>query len=135
LLTGTTADKVKAAALAAQPGATVIRVETDSAGSPYEAHLRTSAGKDVTVKVDASFKVTATEDGFGGRGPGHDGHDGHDARGRLQGPDSSTMVGPGAVAAEGKRARTGHGRGSSRVGPASPQQKVDMPEWRDHLFS
>ena len=66
LLTGTTADKVKAAALAAVPGSTVIRVETDSAGSPYEAHLKKADGSYVTVKVDASFNVTATEDGFGG---------------------------------------------------------------------
>ena len=66
LLTGTTADKVKAAALAAQPGATIIRVETDSAGSPYEAHVTKADGTQVTLKIDASFKVTATEPGFGG---------------------------------------------------------------------
>jgi len=65
LLTGTTADKVKAAALAAVPGGTVIRVETDSAGSPYEAHVTKADGTQVTVKVDAVFKVTATEQGFG----------------------------------------------------------------------
>ena len=65
LLTGTTADQVKAAALAAVPNATVIRVETDSAGSPYEAHLKKSDGTYVTVKVDSSFKVTSTEQGFG----------------------------------------------------------------------
>jgi hypothetical protein len=69
LLTGTTADKVKAAALAAVPGGTIIRVETDSAGSPYEAHVTKADGTQVTVKVDAGFKVTATEAGFGG-GPG-----------------------------------------------------------------
>ena len=73
LLTGTTADKVKAAALAAVPGATIIRVETDSAGSPYEAHVTKADGTQVTVKIDASFKVTATEQGFGagpnGAGP------------------------------------------------------------------
>jgi len=70
LLTGTTAAKVKAAALAAVPGATVIRVETDSQGSPYEAHLTKSDGTRVTVKVDANFKVTSTESGFGfGGGP------------------------------------------------------------------
>ena len=68
LLTGTTAAKVKAAALAAVPGATVDRVETDSQGSPYEAHLTKSDGTRVTVKVDSNFKVTATESGFG-RGP------------------------------------------------------------------
>jgi hypothetical protein len=73
LLTGTTADKVKAAALAAVPGATIIRVETDSGGSPYEAHVTKSDGTEVTVKVDAGFKVTATQQGFGagpGGGPG-----------------------------------------------------------------
>jgi uncharacterized membrane protein YkoI len=65
LLTGTTADKVKAAALAAVPGGTIIRVETDSAGSPYEAHVTKADGTQVTVKIDAAFKVTATEQGFG----------------------------------------------------------------------
>lgn len=66
LLTGTTADKVKAAALAAVPGGTIIRVETDSAGSPYEAHVTKADGTQVTVKIDAAFKVTVTEQGFGG---------------------------------------------------------------------
>jgi hypothetical protein len=65
LLTGTTAAKVKAAALAANPGATVIRVETDSAGSAYEAHLRKSDGTEITVKFDSSFNATATQNGFG----------------------------------------------------------------------
>jgi hypothetical protein len=87
VLTGTTAEKVKAAALAAVPGSTIIRVETDSEGSPYEAHLRTSSGVEETVKVDANFKVTATEQGFGGGGPG-----GH---GRGQ-QDSSASGTPGA---------------------------------------
>jgi hypothetical protein len=66
LLTGSTAARVKAAALKAVPGATVIRVETDNEGSPYEAHLAKADGTDVTVKVDTSFKVTAIESGFGG---------------------------------------------------------------------
>jgi hypothetical protein len=69
LLTDGTASKVKAAALAAVPGGTIIRVETDSAGSPYEAHVRTSGGSIVTVKVDNDFKVTDTESGFGAGGP------------------------------------------------------------------
>lgn len=69
LLTGTAADKVKAAALAAVPGGTIVRVETDSAGSPYEAHVKKADGSFVTVKIDSSFKVTATQQGFGG-GPG-----------------------------------------------------------------
>jgi hypothetical protein len=57
------------AALAAVPGGTIIRVETDSAGSPYEAHVRKSAGSIVTLKIDANFKVTATESGFGAGRP------------------------------------------------------------------
>ena len=65
LLTGDTAAKVKAAALAKYPEATVLRVETDSDGV-YEAHLTTSGGKRVTVEVDKSFKVTGEESG-----PGH----------------------------------------------------------------
>jgi hypothetical protein len=60
LLSGDTASKVRAAALARYPGATVLRVETDSDGV-YEAHLQTSAGQRVTVEVDKSFKVTGEE--------------------------------------------------------------------------
>jgi hypothetical protein len=44
LLTGDTANKVRAAALANYPGATVLRVETDSDGV-YEAHLSTTDGR------------------------------------------------------------------------------------------
>jgi hypothetical protein len=69
LLSGTTAEKVAAAAKAAVPGATIIRVETDAAGSPYEAHMKKSDGGYVTVKIDKNFKVTSIENGFGG-GPG-----------------------------------------------------------------
>jgi uncharacterized membrane protein YkoI len=63
LLTGDTAAKVKAAALAAVAGGTVDRVETDAEGAAYEAHMYTADGKDVTVKLDSAFKVTSTEDG------------------------------------------------------------------------
>jgi hypothetical protein len=70
LLTADAATQAKAAALAAVPGATVIRVETDSSGAgTYEAHLKKSDGTEVTVLMDASFKVTSTVDGFGGPGP------------------------------------------------------------------
>ena len=64
LLTGDTASKVRAAALAKYPGATILRVETDSDGV-YEAHLTTSDGRRVTVEVDKSFKVTGEESGPG----------------------------------------------------------------------
>jgi hypothetical protein len=69
LLTGTTAAKVTAAAKAAVPGATIIRVETDSEGAAYEAHMQKADGSYVTVKLDSSFKVTSTIDGFGRGGP------------------------------------------------------------------
>jgi uncharacterized membrane protein YkoI len=66
LLTDGTLNQVKQAALGKVSGATVIRIETDSQGSPYEAHLRKSDGTEVTVKVDKQFQVTAVQDGFGG---------------------------------------------------------------------
>jgi hypothetical protein len=66
VLTGATASRARAAARAAVPGATVIRVETDSAGAAYEAHLRKSDGTFVTVKLDKGFHVTGTRSGFGG---------------------------------------------------------------------
>ncbi|MCZ2404614.1 hypothetical protein IV498_15865 [Paenarthrobacter sp. Z7-10] len=71
LLTGSTAAKVKAAVLAAEPGATFQRLENDAEGATYEAHILTSAGTAATVKLDASFRVTATE--TGGPADGHRG--------------------------------------------------------------
>jgi hypothetical protein len=59
-LDAATGAKVKAAALAKVPGATVERVETDvDHGSPYEAHLRKSDGTELEVLVNDSFTVTA----------------------------------------------------------------------------
>lgn len=72
-LTGDVADKVRAAAVAAVPGGTVIRVESDSDGSPYEAHVRKADGTEVVVKVDAAFAVTAIEEGGHGHGGRHRG--------------------------------------------------------------
>ena len=70
LLSGSTASRAKAVALAAVPGAKVVRLETDSAGAASAAHLQKSDGSYVTVKVDKSFHVTARQSGFGG-GPAH----------------------------------------------------------------
>jgi hypothetical protein len=74
-LTGATADKVKRAALAKVPGATVLRVETDAnQGATYEAHVRKSDGTQAVVLVDKSFKVVAVRRGCGGPGgPGRPG--------------------------------------------------------------
>ena len=62
LLTGSTASKVKAAVLAKYPGATIVRVETDSDGV-YEAHITKADGTHVTVYVDAQFNVVGVETG------------------------------------------------------------------------
>ena len=77
LLTGTTAAKVKAAALAKSPGATIQRVETDSDGV-YEAHVVTKAGVETIIQVGKDFKVTGTQ-----AGGGHGDHDG-DGPGRAE---------------------------------------------------
>jgi hypothetical protein len=66
LLSDGAATKVTAAAGAAVPGATIIRVETDSGGAAYEAHMQKADGSYVTVKFDSAFKVIGTDSGFGG---------------------------------------------------------------------
>jgi uncharacterized membrane protein YkoI len=59
LLTGATAAKVKAAALAKVPG-TVERVETNvDSSAPYEAHIVKSDGTEVEVQVNGDFAVAA----------------------------------------------------------------------------
>ena len=63
ILTGDDATKVQAAVLAAQPGATINRMETDADGAVYEAHVTLADGSDATVKLDANYAVTATETG------------------------------------------------------------------------
>lgn len=87
LLTGDTADKVEAAALAEYPDATVLRVETDSDGV-YEAHLVTAAGERVTVEVGEDFTVTGVE-ARAGRDGGPGGHRVGAPGGRRGGSDSA----------------------------------------------
>ena len=66
LLTGTDLQKATAAATAAVPGATVIRVETNSSGvSPFEVHMKKADGSYVTVVLDSNFAATTTISGFG----------------------------------------------------------------------
>lgn len=69
-LTGETAEKVRAAALAEVEGATVERLETDGDGNAaYEAHLVRADGTRVTVYVNREFEVVGTEEGRA-RSPG-----------------------------------------------------------------
>jgi hypothetical protein len=65
VVTGTDADTLKAAALKAVPGGTVVRVETDAGDAAYEVHMTKADGTVVTVKFDESFSVTAIENGMG----------------------------------------------------------------------
>ena len=86
-LTGETADKVKAAALAKVPGATVLRAEEGGPyGTKYHAHVRKSDDTEVVVLVNASFTATSVQTrpaggrgGRGGRGHGGPGGEGHEA--------------------------------------------------------
>ena len=61
-LTGDTLAKVKAAALAEVPDATIVRVETDADGNAaYEAHVAKADGTPATVYVDKQFDVVSIE--------------------------------------------------------------------------
>jgi hypothetical protein len=71
VVTGSTAAKLKAAALKAVPGGAVYRVETDADGATYEAHMTKADGSEVTVKFDKSLNPTATQAGMGAGGPAH----------------------------------------------------------------
>lgn len=73
-MTGAKATTLKAAALKAVPGGTVLRVETDDDGAAYEVHVKKADGTHVTVEFDAALKQTGIET--------HTGHGGgHGARG------------------------------------------------------
>ena len=95
LLTGDTAAKVTAAAKAKEPTATIERVETDSDGV-YEAHMVRTDGTHITVQVDASFTVTAVQEGGqgGAGGPGGPGGGDHDADGPQGQTGGTTPTAP-----------------------------------------
>ena len=68
VLTGDTASKVKDAAEAEVPGATIERVETDADGhAAYEAHMVKADGSRVTVYVNKQFEVVGTDSGLPSR--------------------------------------------------------------------
>ena len=61
-LTGDTAAKVRALALAKVSGGTIVRVETDADGNAaYEAHMTKSDGTPVTVYVNKDFEFVSVE--------------------------------------------------------------------------
>ena len=70
-LSSEVAAKVKAAALAKVPGATVLRTEAGGPyDSPYHAHIKTSGGTQQVVLVNSSFEATAVQADRGRGGPG-----------------------------------------------------------------
>jgi hypothetical protein len=62
-LTGETKTKVEAAVTAKYAGATIVRTETNADSSaPYEAHITTSAGKELEVLVSKDFAVVGANE-------------------------------------------------------------------------
>ena len=95
-LSADVAAKVKAAALAKVPGATVLRTQTGGpyGSTPYHAHIKTTGGTLQVVLVDASFNATAVQadQGRGGKGGGsHRGGGGGHGETALTG-DAKTKV-------------------------------------------
>ena len=90
VLTGDELAKVTAAAQAAQPDATIIRIETDTEGHAYEAHVQLADGSYMTLYFDESFAADGTIDGFGTMPPGghHGPHGQPPADGQV--PDDGT---------------------------------------------
>jgi len=95
-LSADVAAKVKAAALAKVPGATVLRTE---AGGPYNtayhAHIKTAGGTEQVVLVNDKFEATAVQadkgrGGGNGRGGGK-GHGGHGNETPLTGDTKSKV--------------------------------------------
>jgi len=63
-LTGDTKQKVEAAVLAKYAGADIVRSETNGdSAAPYEAHITTSAGKELEVLVSKDFEVVDARTG------------------------------------------------------------------------
>jgi hypothetical protein len=66
-LTGDTAAKVRALALAKVSGGTILRVESDADGNAtYEAHMVKADGTPVTVYVSKQFQVVGVQTGMPG---------------------------------------------------------------------
>ncbi len=86
LLTGDTASKVRALALAKVPGGTIVRVETDADGNAaYEAHMTKADGTPVTVYVSKALDVVSVRSGMPGP-----------PNGPLNGPPNGRAAPPGA---------------------------------------
>ncbi len=78
-VTGTAADKAKAAAIKAEGGGTAGTVTTDFTGDGYEVTITKTNGSKVEVHLDKSFKVMQGPGGPGMHGPGGPGGPVHPA--------------------------------------------------------
>jgi hypothetical protein len=68
LVAGEITGRVRAAAVAREPNATVSRVDADADGHDlYEVHMVRPDGALVTVYVDRQFEVIGVETGIAGR--------------------------------------------------------------------
>ena len=65
LLTGSEASSVEAAVKAAEPTATIIRLETDSGSHEYEAHVKLADGSVKTLYFTSTFAADGSDTGFG----------------------------------------------------------------------
>ena len=92
-LSADVAAKVKAAALAKVPGATVVRTESGGPyNSAYHAHITTSSGTEQVVLVNDKFEATAVQADKGrGAGKGRGGHGGHGNETALTGDTKSKV--------------------------------------------
>jgi hypothetical protein len=65
VLTGSEASSVEAAVKAAEPTATIIRLETDSGSHEYEAHVKLADGSVKTLYFTSTFAADGSDTGFG----------------------------------------------------------------------
>ena len=93
VLTGDTLAMVTAAAEAADPGATLIRAETDSSGHAYEAHMKNADGSVTTLYFTSTFAADGQDTGFGPGGPGHGGPQGPQGQPPVQPSASGSTAG------------------------------------------
>ncbi len=91
-LTGDTAAKVTAAVAARYPDATIQRLETDSHGDAYEAHVILADGSDATVKLNEAFTVTSTETGHRHGDGSRRGHGGRHGETPLTGDTAARVT-------------------------------------------
>ena len=59
------ASTLRSKALAAVPGGTVVRIETDAGDAAYEAHMKKAEGTFATVKFDKNYNVIRVENRMG----------------------------------------------------------------------